>query len=137
MISLTPYQHNDALRLAPVLHPISRAELEGACLTEVCDLAAEIGHATTGWINGQILFIAATVPAEGQPNARGTVFLFAKGHDGVIAFGLRRWAEREKEKFPGVTFWTTSGGDHPMKHRFLAVAGCKHVDGDQFVALAE
>lgn len=137
MIELRRYRHNDAIELSYRLHPISKAELGDAWLPEVCDLADRIGTLTTGRIHGKVAFIAGSAPIEDAPGQRATVFLFAAGYDGLIAFGLRRWAEAEKERHPNTVFVTISEGDHPLKHRFLAVAGCRHVDGHQFVALAD
>ena len=137
MIDLRQYKHNDAIELSRRLHPISKAELGDAWLPEVCDLAARVGTLTTGRINGRIAFVAGSAPIEDMPGQRATVFLFAEGFDSLIAFGLRRWAEAEKERHPNTVFVSISEGDHPLKHRFLAVAGCQHVEGNRFVALAD
>lgn len=96
----------------------------------------ESGHMTTGRraSDQRIMFVAGTVPLDRI--GRGTFFLFAKGFDATIGFALRRWAEKERETFPGQKFFTISEGDHPMKYRFLKIAGCEHEHGPVFTSVS-
>lgn len=149
MIDLLPYIGADLYRLWPFIHPVSQAELGEVTLPTFRDLlskSVDEGHFTTGRRthdsqvilagipDSRVMFIAGTIPM--REGLRGTVFIFAKGFDTTIAFGLRRWAEREREIFPNTAFFVHSGGSHPLKHRFLKIAGCEHIEGDIFAVPA-
>lgn len=139
MIDLLPYIGADLYRLWPFIHPVSQAELGDVSLPTFRDLlskSVDEGHFTTGRRShdSRVMFIAGTIPM--REGLRGTVFLFAKGFDTTIAFGLRRWGERERETFPNTAFFVHSSGDHPLKHRFLKIAGCEHIEGDIFAVPA-
>lgn len=136
MIELLPYRRGDAHRLFMNLHPVSDAELDEGRVSDprdMIDRLDEVGSVTSAFTpEGRIVFIAGT--RELEPGVRGTLFFFARGFDTIIGFGLRTWATLEKKRFPGTTFIIHSDGDHPLKHRFLKIAGCEHRLGPIFSA---
>lgn len=136
MIELLRYRHEDIKRLLINLHPVSRAEIASSTVADpiaMVDRLDEVGNVTSGYTPvGRIVFIAGT--RELEPGVRGTLFMFARGFDTIIGFGLRSWATLEKKRFPDNLFIVHSDGDHPLKHRFLKIAGCEHRLGPIFSA---